>query len=127
MTEIYEGAKDNNGNENVVEEMLGKVPVYKFTLKAKVEDASFPKKIYWVRKDNFLPLKEENYSLAGTLMQTAYMLKYTTIEGKYLWTKAIFVDEFEKGNKTVVEIEDISIKKIDEHVFTKAYLENLSK
>ena len=37
------------------------------------------------------------------------------------------IDEFEKGNKTIVEISDISTKKIDDSVFTKAYLENLSK
>jgi hypothetical protein len=39
----------------------------------------------------------------------------------------LFVDEFEKGNKSVVEISGISIDKIDNTIFTKAYLENLSK
>ena len=35
--------------------------------------------------------------------------------------------QFEKGNKTLVEISDISTKKIPSNIFTKAYLENLSK
>ena len=35
--------------------------------------------------------------------------------------------QFEKGNKTLVEISDISTKKIPSTIFTKAYLENLSK
>jgi len=60
-------------------------------------------------------------------MQTSYYLQYTQIDGKYLWIKALFVDEFENGNKTVVEVKNISIHKIDDFVFTKAYLENLSK
>jgi hypothetical protein len=42
-------------------------------------------------------------------------------------TKIRVVDEFEKGNKTLVEISDISTKKIPSTIFTKAYLENLSK
>ena len=36
------------------------------------------------------------------------------------------MDEFEKGNKAVVEIR-IFLAKIEDHVFTKTYLENLSK
>ncbi len=38
-----------------------------------------------------------------------------------------FIDEFEKGNKTVVEISNLVPGKLDDKIFTKAYLENLSK
>lgn len=127
LIEMYRPALDENGKEKITETVLGKIPVYKLEVEAKIEDVSYPKEIFWVRKDNYLPLKTESYSLNGTLMQTAYFLKYTTIEGKYLWVKAMFIDEFEKGNKTIVEITNISIKDIDDYVFTKAYLENLSK
>ena len=41
--------------------------------------------------------------------------------------KQLFIDEFEKGNKTIVEISDIVPGKLDDKIFTKAYLENLSK
>lgn len=115
------------GKEKVTETKLGDIPVYQFSVVAKTEDVSYPKRTYWVRTDNYLPLKVQNYSLSGTLMQTDYYLKYTQIQGKYLFIKGIFIDEFEKGNKSVVEIKNISIKPIDTHVFTKAYLENLSK
>jgi outer membrane lipoprotein-sorting protein len=127
LMELYNPATDKAGAEKITEATLGDIPVYQFDVEAKVEDVSYPKQTYWVRKDNFLPLKTQSYSLSGTLMQTAYFLKYTTLQGKYLWVKAIFVDEFEKGNKTVVEIKNISLQKIDDYVFTKAYLENLSK
>jgi hypothetical protein len=60
-------------------------------------------------------------------MQTAYYITWTQIEGKYLMLKGLFVDEFEKGNKTIFEMSGVSLKKIDGSVFTKAYLENLSK
>lgn len=129
LVELYEPARDDQGREIISEETLGKakIPVYRFEVNAKVNDVDDPKKIYWVRQDNFLTLKEENYSLSGTLTETCYFPKYTNIEGRYIAVKEIFIDEFEKGNKTLLELSGISLEPIDDEVFTKAYLENLSK
>lgn len=122
MTELYEGVKGT-----LTDEMLGKIAVYKFELKAKVTDVDYPKKVYWVEKDTFLPRKEQSYSASGTLMETAYYLKYAVVDGRYVATLMRFIDEFEKGNQTMVEISGISTAKLDDSIFTKAYLENLSK
>ena len=129
FTELYEPAVDDQGNDIFVEETLGKakIPVYRLEVKAKVKDVEYPKEIYWVRQDNFLTMKQQSYSLSGTLMQTSYYPKWTTIEGKYLPLNMIFVDEFEEGNRTMMELSGISLKDIDDTIFTKAYLENLSK
>lgn len=127
LTELYAPVTDASGKELYTEEMLGQIPVYKFEVKAKVDDVDYPKKIYWVRRDNHLMLKEESYALSGTLMQTAYYLKYTIVDGRYVAVKMLFLDEFEKGNKSVVEIANISTHKLSDSLFTKAYLENLSK
>lgn len=127
MTEMYDAVRDAEGKEVYAEEMLGKIPVVKFEVKAKVNDVDYPKKIYWVRKDNNLILKEEAYSMSGTLMQTGYYLKYTTVDGQYVAVKFMFIDEFEKGNKSVIEIANISTQRLADSIFTKAYLENLSK
>ena len=72
-------------------------------------------------------MKKESYSLSGTLMESSYYPKYTTVDGKYIPLQMIFVDEFEKGNKTMVQLSGIALQPIDNTVFTKAYLENLSK
>lgn len=127
MIELYEPARDASGQELLTEEMLGSVPVLRFEVRAKVNDVDYPKKIYWVRRDNSLILKEEAYALSGTLMQTAYYLKYTTVDGRYVAVKMLFLDEFEKGNRTVVEISNISTARLSDAIFTKPYLENLSK
>jgi outer membrane lipoprotein-sorting protein len=127
LTELYAPALDSSKKEILSDEILGKIPVYRFEVTAKVNDVDYPKKIYWIRKDNFLPLKEQSYSMSGTLMMTAYYLNYTTIQGRYVAIKMMFIDEFEKGNKTLVEISGISTEKLDNSIFTKAYLENLSK
>ncbi|MFW6288097.1 MAG: outer membrane lipoprotein-sorting protein [bacterium] len=127
LNEMYKAALEEDGNEIITEDVLGEIPVYKFELEAKIDDISYPKAIFWVRKDKLIPLKVESYSLSGTLMETAYYLKYTIIEDKHFPVKQMFVDEFEKGNKTIVQISNISIKDIDDHIFTQAYLESLSK
>ncbi len=127
LTETYKPALDAAGKEKITATKLGDIPVYQLEITAKNDDVTYPKQIFWVRQDNFLLLKSQGYSLSGTLMNTSYNLKFTQIQGKYLVIKSMYIDEFEKGNKTLSDISNISIQKINEHVFTKAYLENLSK
>jgi isochorismate synthase EntC len=127
VTELYQPALDKDNKEKLSEEKLGQIAVYKFEVTNKVKDVSYPKKVYWVRTDNGLVLKEESYSSSNTLMQTAYYLKYTTLHGKYVPVEQLFIDEFEKGNKTKVVLSNIADDKLDDKIFTKAYLENLSK
>ncbi len=127
LSELYGVVRDSSGTEKVAEDILGKVPVYRLEVVAKVHDVAYPRKTYWVRRDNFLTLKEQSFTLSATLMQTAYYLKYTPIEGRFVPVEQIFLDEFEKGNKTKLNISGISTRPISRDVFTKAYLENLSK
>lgn len=127
LKEKYKPAVDAQGKEIITDDTLGQIKVYRFEVTAKVNDVDYPKKIYWVRKDNNNLLKEAAYSQSGTLMQTAYYLKYTSIRGRQIAVKMMFIDEFEKGNKSMVEISGISIDKLNNDIFTKAYLENLSK
>lgn len=125
-SELYKGVVEN-GKEKIQAEKLGKIDVYRLEVIAQVKDVTYPRQVYWVRQDNFLPLKVESYSLSGTLMQTAYYLKYTTVDGRYVPIQQMFIDEFDVGNKTVVKINGINFSPIPRSVFTKAYLENLSK
>lgn len=127
ITELYAAARDSSGRESVVEDTLGKVPVYRMDLLAKVHDVDYPRKTMWVRRDNYLLLKETSFTQSGTLMQTAYFLKYVPIQGRFVPVEQIFIDEFEKGNKTKLALAEISLAPIASEVFTKAYLENLSK
>lgn len=127
LTELYAAVTNGDGEEIYTEEMLGKIPVYRFEIKAIVKDVRYPKHIYWVRKDNYLLLKQDSFSLSDTLMQTSYYLKYTNIKERYIPLKFMVVDQFEKGNKDIIDVSGISLKPLDNAVFTKPYLENLSK
>ncbi|MDQ7773744.1 MAG: outer membrane lipoprotein-sorting protein [Elusimicrobiales bacterium] len=127
LEELYAPALGPDGRELFAEETLGKVPVYRFELRARVTDVDYPRQVYWVRRDNSLMLKQESYSGSGTLMQTAYFLKFTEVDGRFVPVKQLYIDEFEKGNRTVVDIASIVPGKLDDNIFTKAWLENLSK
>ncbi|URA09722.1 outer membrane lipoprotein-sorting protein [Thermospira aquatica] len=127
LSELYTVARDENNLEKITEEKLGSIPVYKVELIARVSDVTYPKQILWIHKENFLVLKALAFALSGTLMQTIYYLKYTQIQGRYIPLQQIFIDEFDQGNKTIFELSGISFDRIPGHVFTKAYLENLSK
>lgn len=127
LTELYAPAKDSSGREKVSEDTLGKVPVYRMEATARVYDVDYPRKTYWVRRDDFLVLKEQSFAQSGTLMQTAYYLKYVPVLGKFVPVEQMFIDEFEKGNRTRLAIADIATAKLSDDIFTKAYLENLSK
>jgi len=126
ITETYAPAKGKDGKELVRAEMLGKIPVYRIEVSAIVRDVDYPKKIWWLSQDKFLLMKEEAYS-QSTLMQSAYFLQYTQIDNRYVPIKQMFIDEFEKGNRTVVDLSSIKTDKLDDALFTKAHLESLSK
>jgi hypothetical protein len=127
LSEMYGPAKDSTGKELISEELLGKIPVWRFEVTAIINDVDYPKKTYWVRKDKPVMLKEASYASSGTLMQTNYYVSFTEIKGHFVPVKQIIVDEFEKGDKAIVEISGISTDKLNDDIFTKAYLENLSK
>jgi hypothetical protein len=126
LTELYQGETDPSGKEIIAADKLGAIPVWRFQIKAKVADVSYPFRTLWVRQDNLLSLKQQSYSSSRALMNTAYYLKYTQVLGKYVPIEQMFIDEFEKGNKTIVKISGIVTGKLDDRIFTKAYLENLS-
>jgi len=125
LVELYGESDGKNGRP--VLDTLGKVPSWRFEVKAKVRDVDYPRKVYWVSRDGWQLLKEQAWSSTGTLMQTGYYLKYQDVNGRLVATKMLFVDEFERGNRTMVEVESIRTAKIADATFTKAWLESQSK
>lgn len=122
LTELYEPTDGELRETNI-----GGIDLYVFDIIAVEDDVTYPEQTYYVRQDNYLPMITKSYSLSGTLMQTAYFLKYSIVDGNYICIKQRVDDEFEEGNKTLMEIINISLDDVDDDKFTKAYLENLSK
>ncbi|HPX46861.1 MAG: hypothetical protein BWY39_01945 [Spirochaetes bacterium ADurb.Bin269] len=106
------------------EAMLGKFPVWVIDLKARRNDVSYDQVRLYVRKDLPLVLKQEYLSVSGRLMRTMLYPKYAEVtKGKYFPSQMLIVDEINKGEKSQITLSEISVDKLPDKVFTKAFLE----
>jgi len=106
---------------------LGSYPVYILELKGTNAEVTYPWKRIWVRKENGLILKSEDYSLSKWLMRSAYYPTYAQIGNQFVATKMLFVDELNKGHKTQLTLTEPSTQPVASSTFTKAYIESVSR
>ncbi|HNY21238.1 MAG TPA: outer membrane lipoprotein-sorting protein [Treponemataceae bacterium] len=123
-TSSYE--KDYDVTESS-ETKLGNFEVYQLTLVANSKSVPVAKRKVWIRKDNYLPLKEEHYSVSDRLMRTIAIPKYQTVSGRFVPVTELIVDNLKKGEKTQLTLANVSITKLPDAVFTKEYLERVNK
>ncbi|NLJ81180.1 MAG: outer membrane lipoprotein-sorting protein [Firmicutes bacterium] len=113
--------------EGYQEDVLGKFQVYLIDLEAVDETVPFPFVRLWVTQDSHLVLKSEEYSLTRRLMRSSLFPKYAQVGGALIPTQLILVDELVEGKKTQIALSEISVSKIPDHVFTKSYVERVSR
>ena len=112
---------------SVEETTLGKYNVYVVELEGLNNEVTYPFQKIWLTRDTNLVLKSENSSASGRLMRTSYYPTYATIEGKYIPTKMIFIDNLIAGKKTQIAITGISVADLPDSLFTKAYIERVNR
>lgn len=108
------------------EGQVGKLKTWVLTLEAKHDEVATPKMKIWIRKDNNLHVKIEEYSLSNRLVRTQLIPKWIKIGNRFIPSKMLSVDNLKKGEKTQVTIKDPSLAAIPDDVFTKAYLERVN-
>jgi len=101
--------------------------VYIVALKAKNDEVPYNTQKAYMRKDNFVLLMVQSYSVSGRLLRTAYYPTYSKVGDKYVATTTIFKDELVAGKQTTMTMTNISLASIPDSVFTKAYLEKINK
>lgn len=109
------------------EAKLGRFDCWVFDLKATTDEVSYPTAKLWVSKDIRLPLKVEGYSLTGRLLRTTYYYSWTKVGDRSYPSKILFVDALTKGKQTEVSLADMSREKLPDDVFTKGFLERVSR
>jgi len=109
------------------EAKLGAFDTYALTLVANSKTVAVAKRKIWIRKDNYLPLKEEHYSVSGRLMRTIAIPKYQTVNGRFVPVTELIVDNLKPGEKTQLSLGNVSISKLPDAVFTKEYLERVNQ
>jgi hypothetical protein len=144
---VYRNRKDDVGSTDIRADLFGKpqtLQQYWVTLAgtamvskwetdvvrldAKQLDVSFPVQKWYVRKTDGLPVKVEAYSASETLLRTTFYLEYKEVaKGKFIFTKLLAQDELQKGQRTFLTNEGITVAKIRDYTFSKAFLEEQSR
>jgi hypothetical protein len=144
---VYRNRKDDIGSTDVRTDIfgrltnldkfkvrsLGKATVSKWECEvvrfdAKVPDVSFPIQKWYVRASDGLPVKVENFSASETLLRTFYYVDFKPLgAGKYIFTRFLAVNDLEQGQRTLITVENVRTTRIEDYVFTKAYLERQAR
>jgi outer membrane lipoprotein-sorting protein len=117
------------------ETTLGRYDCWLLTLRAVKEDVTYPRMKIWISKSDSLVRKTEDYSLSGQLLRTTAIPSYYEIEGKFVPKKILFIEELKgaridgefRHEKTQISIEQPSFDDIRDSVFSKTFLENVSR
>ena len=89
-------------------------------------DVIWGKKIIWISKDGFFTIKTESYDEDMYLVKTEIASKIKTVGGKKLPTHIEVIPADTPGNKTLVDINDISFdKKIEDSFFSQQNMKRI--
>lgn len=105
---------------------LGNFDVYVLDLEATNTDVAYERVKLWVRADETLVLKQEDYSVSGRLMRTSLFPRYERIGDKLLPKQILIVDELNEGERTQLTMSEATTRAIPDAVFSKAYLERVN-
>lgn len=112
---------------SMTEGVVGKFPVWVLDLKANTNEVAYDRVVLSIRKDPTMLLKREDYSVNGRLMRTTAYPKYVELEGKLLPSQILILDEINKGEKSQITMAEQSVTPLPDKVFTKAFLEQVSR
>ena len=98
---------------------------YVLELFAKNERVTYHRVILWVQKDNFHPFKAEFYAVSGRILKTCSYENYRRVLGKLRPTRLVLDDPLVKGQKSILEYQDMTSTDLPEKYFTKNYLKKL--
>lgn len=95
---------------------------YKIEMKAKTDDKIYKKIIFWVDKNNYVPVEAHFFDEGGELWKKMFMKNVVKLS-KYWTPKYIEMQNVLKGSKTIMEMSKIEYDiKVDETMFSERYL-----
>lgn len=126
--------------ESFKEVTLGAYDCILYTLTAKVNSVDYPVLRLWVTKDDGLVRKKEDYSLSKQLLRTTMVPSYQLVTAnggkQYAIPKSMLIVDNLRGKRigdkmqyerTQITITNVSFDAVDNIVYTKPYLEMMSK
>jgi outer membrane lipoprotein-sorting protein len=107
------------------EESLDGRDTWQLELTARDETVSYPRRVMWIDKESFIPLKQELFALSGMLLKTWTMGDVEAFEGGRLFpTTMVIQDHVRAGSATRMEFSDIRFGiELEQEVFSLRWLE----
>jgi len=99
-------------------------PCWVLELSAKDEGATYAKRIAWIDKASYVPLKQELYAVSGMLLKTWEMSDVVAMDGRHVPLTMTIADQVKKGSKTTVKMSDVEFGvDVEDEVFSQRWLE----
>jgi outer membrane lipoprotein-sorting protein len=116
------------------EERLGRFETTVLDLEARRDNVEFPTRRIWVSEDR-LVRKIEDYSLSGQLMRTTAIPSYQQVGRRWVPALMVIIDHLNYRTvngervyeRTTVEVENPSLEEQPDALFTRSYLERVSR
>ena len=114
---------------------LGRFECRLLTLEAITNEVTYPRMKIWISKEDNLLRKSEDYSLSGQLLRTSAIPDYHRIGGRFVPKQILFVDALKGAlingtfvnERTQITITKPSFNKVADSVFSRAFLESVSR
>ncbi|MCK4524409.1 outer membrane lipoprotein-sorting protein [candidate division WOR-3 bacterium] len=121
----YEDMSENRKTNDLYNmELLSEDTLYIIKLTAKSSDAPYKMKMVYVKKDIFIPIREEIYSSSERLLKELIINEYKKIGEKYIPISMLMYDKLKQNSKTEIVYENIEMNAgIDDKYFQKSYFE----
>ena len=104
------------------EEIDGK-KVWRLSLIAKVDDATYHSRKLWVEQERYVPLKEELFAKSGQLLKRTVMSDIKQVDGRWYPHKMNYKDMLKDGEGTDFVVTKMEINpEIQDNVFNKSNL-----
>lgn len=117
------------------QERLGAYETDVYDLEATTDDVTYPKMRVWIDQDG-LVRKFNDYSLSDQHMRTTAIPNYRRLgDGQFTPTRVVIQDELRgrevdgqmRNERTIVSVEKPSLRDVPDMVFTRSYLERVSR
>lgn len=98
---------------------------YVLELTAVDRSVTYHKVILWVQQSNYWPYQAEFYSLSNRLLKTSRYENFDWILGIQRPTRLVMEDALKKGEISILDYSEMTLRNLPDKIFTKEYLKKL--
>src|SRR5574341_1578428 len=98
---------------------------YVLDLKAKSPNKTYNRIKYWVRKEDYMPVKAEYFTVSGKSLKTCIFRDHREAAGRIRPMRLIFRDSLNKHKKSILIFKSMTEEKFSNRMFTKDYMKML--